>query len=185
MAAAGRLSFLAPENLDGGPALASPLDRPWSKVDFDPRRGRAGDRRQRQRPGDGGGGERKNRRTTPCSWICAGRRTLLSVRATILAGGGGATWRAPPPGHEGGCPFFLRLIRELERVAYSDVRDLSQWDREPELDGDGNVVGFKDVMRVTPSRFLTKDQAAQVKSVTTKSGSLSAQTAKLVDGHVF
>jgi hypothetical protein len=47
-----------------------------------------------------------------------------------------------------------------------------QWDREPELDQDGNVVGFKDTMRITPSHLLTKDQAAQVRSVTTKSGSL-------------
>ena len=66
----------------------------------------------------------------------------------------------------------LRLIREFERIAYSDTRDVVQWDLEPELDQDGNVVGFKDVMRITPSRLLTKEQAAQVKSVTTKSGSL-------------
>ena len=66
----------------------------------------------------------------------------------------------------------LRLIREYELIAYSDVRDVVQWDREAELDQDGNVVGFKDVMRITPSRLLTKEQAAQVKSVTTKSGSL-------------
>ena len=66
----------------------------------------------------------------------------------------------------------LRLIREYELIAYSDVRDVVQWDREAELDQDGNVVGFKDVMRITPSRLLTKEQAAKVKSVTTKSGSL-------------
>ena len=47
-----------------------------------------------------------------------------------------------------------------------------QWGREPEFDRDGNVIGFKDTMRVTPSHLLTKEQAAQVKSVTTKSGSL-------------
>ena len=34
------------------------------------------------------------------------------------------------------------------------------------------MIGFKDTMRVTPSHLLTKEQAAQVKSVTTKSGSL-------------
>jgi hypothetical protein len=66
----------------------------------------------------------------------------------------------------------LRLISELERIAYADTRDVVQWDREPELDQDGNVIGFKDTMRVTPSHLLTKDQAAQVRSVTTKSGSL-------------
>ena len=66
----------------------------------------------------------------------------------------------------------LRLIRELEGIAYSDTRDVVQWGREPEFDRDGNVIGFKDTMRVTPSHLLTKEQAAQVKSVTTKSGSL-------------
>jgi hypothetical protein len=30
-----------------------------------------------------------------------------------------------------------------------------QWDREPELDADGNVIGFKDTMKVTPSHLLT------------------------------
>jgi hypothetical protein len=69
----------------------------------------------------------------------------------------------------------LRLIRELERIAYSDVRDVVQWDREAELDRDGNVIGFKDTMKVTPSRRLTRCQAAQVKSVTTKSGSLKIE----------
>jgi hypothetical protein len=66
----------------------------------------------------------------------------------------------------------LRLIRELEQIAYTDVRDLVQWDREPELGGDGNLEGFKDVMKVTPSHLLTKGQASQVKSITAKSGGL-------------
>ncbi len=66
----------------------------------------------------------------------------------------------------------LRLIREYERIAYSDVRDVVQWDREAELDQDGNVIGFKDAMRVTPSHLLTREQSAQVRSVTTKSGAL-------------
>ena len=46
----------------------------------------------------------------------------------------------------------LRLIREYERIAYSDIRDVVQWDREPELDEDGNVIGFKGTMKVRPSR---------------------------------
>ena len=66
----------------------------------------------------------------------------------------------------------LRLIREYELIAYSDIRDVVQWDREAELDQDGNVIGFKDTMKVTPSRLLTREQAAQVKSVTTKGGAL-------------
>jgi hypothetical protein len=47
-----------------------------------------------------------------------------------------------------------------------------QWNREAELDGDGNVVGFKDTMKVTPSHLLNREQAAQIRSVTTKSGAL-------------
>ncbi len=66
----------------------------------------------------------------------------------------------------------LRLIRELERIAYSDVRDVVQWDRELEFDQNGNVIGFKDAMKVTPSHLLSREQATQVRSVTTKSGAL-------------
>jgi 3',5'-cyclic-AMP phosphodiesterase len=62
----------------------------------------------------------------------------------------------------------LRLIRELERFAYSDTHDVVQWERRPRLDDDGNVVGFVDELIPTPSRLLTQDQAAQTRSVTTK-----------------
>jgi hypothetical protein len=51
-----------------------------------------------------------------------------------------------------------------------------QWNREPELDSDGNVIGFKDSMKVTPSHPLTREQTAQVRSVTTKSGALRFET---------
>jgi hypothetical protein len=70
----------------------------------------------------------------------------------------------------------LRVIRELERIAYSDIRDVVQWNREPALDSDGNVIGFKEAMTVTPSRLLTREQTAQIKSVTTKSGRLKFET---------
>jgi hypothetical protein len=38
-----------------------------------------------------------------------------------------------------------------------------QWDREPEFDSDGNVIGFKDTMKVTPSHLLTREQTAQIR----------------------
>jgi hypothetical protein len=66
----------------------------------------------------------------------------------------------------------LRLIRELEKVAYSDVRDLVAWDKEPIFDADGAVTGYRDRMTVTPSHRLKPGVAATVKSVTTKSGAL-------------
>jgi hypothetical protein len=51
-----------------------------------------------------------------------------------------------------------------------------QWDHEPELDNDGNLIGFNDTMTVRPSRLLRREQTAQIKSVTTKSGSLKFET---------
>jgi Terminase small subunit len=66
----------------------------------------------------------------------------------------------------------LRLVRELEKIAYSDIRQLVQWDKQPVLDPDGNVVGERDRMTVTPSHRLKPGAAATVKSVTTKSGAL-------------
>ena len=53
-----------------------------------------------------------------------------------------------------------RVIRELERLAFNDIRDLVQWEKRAVLDDDGQVVGFEDIMVVKPSRLLTPDQAA-------------------------
>jgi hypothetical protein len=69
----------------------------------------------------------------------------------------------------------LRLIRELERIAFSDPRDVMQWDRVPECDSEGNVLGWRDQVTATPSHFLTAAQAAQVRSITTKKGSVTFQ----------
>jgi hypothetical protein len=66
----------------------------------------------------------------------------------------------------------LRLIKHLEALAYSDTRDVVQWDRDPLIDEDGTLVGWRDRMQVTPSRLLTREQAAMVRSVTTKSGGI-------------
>jgi hypothetical protein len=68
------------------------------------------------------------------------------------------------------------VIRELERLAFNDVRDLVQWDKRAVLDDDGQVVGFEDIMVVKPSRLLTPDQAASVRSVTAKAGQLKLET---------
>ena len=70
----------------------------------------------------------------------------------------------------------LRLIRELERIAFYDPRDFVQWERRPRFDEDQQLMGFEDVMIVTPSGKLTADQAAAVRSVSTKSGSLKFET---------
>jgi hypothetical protein len=66
----------------------------------------------------------------------------------------------------------LRLIARLEAIAYSDPRDIAQWNRQPEFDRKGNIKSWKTEIEVTPSRLLTPEQAAQVKIVTTKAGGL-------------
>lgn len=66
----------------------------------------------------------------------------------------------------------LRLIARLEAIAYADPRDIEQWEVEPTFDKQGNVTGERSVIKVTPSRLLTRDQASLLKSVTTKSGGL-------------
>ncbi len=75
----------------------------------------------------------------------------------------------------------LRWIRELEAIAYADVRDVVQWDKEPTFDKAGNLTGMKAVLDVTPSRLLTKAQAAMVKSVTTKSGDVKFEVLSKLD----
>jgi hypothetical protein len=67
----------------------------------------------------------------------------------------------------------LRLIRELERIAFCDPRDVMQWDRVPEFDREGNVLGWRDEVTTTPSRLLTAAQAAQVRSITNKKGAVT------------
>jgi hypothetical protein len=71
----------------------------------------------------------------------------------------------------------LRLIRHLEAIAYSDPRDIVQWDVEPIIAEDGTVIGERPVMRVTPSHLLTREQAAQVRGVAPKGGGLRFETA--------
>jgi hypothetical protein len=68
------------------------------------------------------------------------------------------------------------VIRELERLAFNDIRDLVQWDKRAVLDDDGQVVGFEDIMVVRPSRLMTPDQAASVRVVKTKAGQLKFET---------
>ncbi len=43
------------------------------------------------------------------------------------------------------------------------------------FDAEGNVLGWRDEVIATPSRLLSTDQPAQVRSVTTKSGALKIE----------
>jgi len=66
----------------------------------------------------------------------------------------------------------MRVLRELERVAFTDVRDLTQWDRKSVIGDDGTVQGFRDELMPTPSHMLTAAQAAAIRCITTKGGAL-------------
>src|SRR5271166_2550272 len=69
----------------------------------------------------------------------------------------------------------LHVAKEFERVAFADVRDVVAWERRPVFDADGNVTGYRDEITPTPSHLLNAGQAAAVKGVTTKSGSLKIE----------
>lgn len=69
----------------------------------------------------------------------------------------------------------LRVIQELERVAFSDIRELVAWDKRPVMNADGDVIGFEDQISAVPSNLLSRDAGARIKSVTTKSGALKVE----------
>jgi hypothetical protein len=68
-----------------------------------------------------------------------------------------------------------RIARELERIAFGDVRSLVSWERKAELDQDGNVVGMVDAVVPTASHKLSRDAAAMVKGISTKAGSVKIE----------
>jgi hypothetical protein len=70
----------------------------------------------------------------------------------------------------------LRLVRELERLAYADIREIVSWDRKAQLSPDGDVIGVADEIIAQPSHKLSRSAAASIKSVTTKSGALKLET---------
>lgn len=55
-----------------------------------------------------------------------------------------------------------RVIREWERIAFADVRDLVDWDRKPVYDAEGNLVEIAEELTVRPARTLSRDAAANV-----------------------
>jgi phage terminase small subunit len=68
-----------------------------------------------------------------------------------------------------------RVIEELRRIAFADVRDVMKWNREPVLSPDGEVLDIVDRITVTASDMLTDSSAAAIKSVFQKAGSLRVE----------
>ncbi len=82
-----------------------------------------------------------------------------------MASGSAKAARAPP-GASGGRRHAAekpiddlrsRVVKELERLSFSDARDLVQWDRRPVHDAEANMTGFEDVLVPTPSHKLKRD----------------------------
>jgi len=68
-----------------------------------------------------------------------------------------------------------RVIEELERIAFADVRDVMKWNREPVVSPDGEVLDVVDRITVTASEKLSDSSAAAIKSVFQKAGSLRVE----------
>ena len=104
-------------------------------------------------------GNSASRRELRCSADVDARiRWLLAERIESDA-------RVRAPGIKEEQDARLRLIRELEAIAYVDPGDLMQWDRDPVFDEHGNLIGYKDRLELTPSKHLTKAQRSAVKAV--------------------
>jgi hypothetical protein len=58
-----------------------------------------------------------------------------------------------------------RVIEELRRIAFADVRDVMRWNREPVVSPDGEVLDIVDRITVTASDKLTDSSVAAIKSV--------------------
>ena len=68
-----------------------------------------------------------------------------------------------------------RLIKQLERQAFGDVRSVQQWRRVPIVDAEGSVTGYRDELITTPSERLAPDAAAKVKALKTKAGQVQVE----------
>jgi hypothetical protein len=68
-----------------------------------------------------------------------------------------------------------RVIEELTRIAFADVRDVVSWKREPVLSPDGEVLDIVERISVTASDKLSMDAAAAIKGVFHKSGQIRVE----------
>jgi hypothetical protein len=58
-----------------------------------------------------------------------------------------------------------RAVRELEAIAFQDVREVADWRREPVLNPDGEVVDVRETLQIRDSKALTTDAAKAVRGV--------------------
>ena len=65
-----------------------------------------------------------------------------------------------------------RTVKELESIAFSDIGEIANWQREPILNADGEVIDYRTTLQIKDSAKLTSAQRAMVKSAFTKSGEI-------------
>lgn len=68
-----------------------------------------------------------------------------------------------------------RTLRELERIAFADIRDVVTWASTPEFSDASEIVGAVDTISVTLSDRLTPDAAAAIMNVFHKSGQVRVE----------
>ena len=68
--------------------------------------------------------------------------------------------------------LLARAIRELEAIAFQDVREVANWRNEPKLNEAGEVIGVESTLAIRDSADLTPDAAKAVKGVFTKAGAI-------------
>lgn len=65
-----------------------------------------------------------------------------------------------------------RTVKELEKIAFSDIGEIANWQREPILNADGEVVDYRTTLQIKDSAKLTVAQRAMVKAAFTKGGEI-------------
>lgn len=65
-----------------------------------------------------------------------------------------------------------RAIRELEAIAFQDIREVADWRREPVLNADGEVIGTESSLVIRDAADLSSSASKAIKSVFLKGGAL-------------
>ena len=68
--------------------------------------------------------------------------------------------------------LLQRALKELEAIAFHDVREVAAWRREPVLNPDGEVTGYRNALAIRDSADLTPEAAKAIKSAFTKGGEI-------------
>ena len=71
--------------------------------------------------------------------------------------------------------LLARVVKELEDIAFQDIREVVDFRREAQTNAAGEVIGVADVVQVRDSSKLTPAAAKAIKGVFLKSGALRVE----------